>query len=262
MPCGTSPATGSMLTAPASAKNFAAALRSAAVARSVPALNASTASAIAPAARRRRAPCMVPMSGIRRKSASAALTSVNARCRALTEIKAVFAVEFQECVRIATRENDMGVTLSTARVLATTASVAGLLLVGAAGASFAQQPAPTPSPADLEKHKTTPGGQYQPSLDVLSGDKVEQPGVKPGDPTLTKAEFDQASRIYFERCAGCHGVLRKGATGKPLTPDLTKKLGYEYLRDFITYGSPGGMPNWGTSGELREGEVELMARYL
>jgi nitrite reductase (NO-forming)/hydroxylamine reductase len=57
-------------------------------------------------------------------------------------------------------------------------------------------------------------------------------------------------------------VLRKGATGKPLTPDLTKKLGFDYLRDFITYGSPGGMPNWGSSGQLSEAEVALMARYL
>jgi len=125
-----------------------------------------------------------------------------------------------------------------------------------------QQPAPTPSPADLQQHRTTPGGQYQPSLDVLGEKPVEQPGAKPGDPTLTKAEFDQASRIYFERCAGCHGVLRKGATGKALTPDLTKKVGYEYLRDFITYGSPGGMPNWGTSNQLQQNEIELMARYL
>ena len=77
-----------------------------------------------------------------------------------------------------------------------------------------------------------------PSLDVLGEKNTEQPGTKPGDPNLTKAEFDQANRIYFERYAGCHGVLRKGATGKPLTPDLTKKLGYEYLRDFITYGPP------------------------
>jgi mono/diheme cytochrome c family protein len=38
---------------------------------------------------------------------------------------------------------------------------------------------------------------------------------------MTKAEFDKARQIYFERCAGCHGVLRKGATGKPLTPDIT-----------------------------------------
>lgn len=124
-----------------------------------------------------------------------------------------------------------------------------------------QQPAP-PKPADIQQHKTTPGGQYQPSLDVLGGKPVEQPGTKPGDPQLTKAEFDKANRIYFERCAGCHGVLRKGATGKALTPDLTKKLGFDYLRDFITYGSPGGMPNWGTSGEFQQADIELMARYL
>ena len=47
-------------------------------------------------------------------------------------------------------------------------------------------------------------------------------------------------------------MLRKGATGKALTPDLTRELGYDYLQDFITYGSPAGMPNWGTSGELTE----------
>lgn len=128
-------------------------------------------------------------------------------------------------------------------------------------AVMAQQPA-TPKPADVQQHKSTPGGQYQPSLDVLGEKPTEQPGAKPGDPALTKAEFDKANRIYFERCAGCHGVLRKGATGKALTPDLTKKLGFDYLRDFITYGSPGGMPNWGTSGDLAQADVELMARYL
>jgi nitrite reductase (NO-forming)/hydroxylamine reductase len=125
-----------------------------------------------------------------------------------------------------------------------------------------QQAPPRPSPSDLEQHRTTPGGQYQPSLDVLGEKGVQQPGARPDEPVLSKAEFDQANRIYFERCAGCHGVLRKGATGKALTPDLTKKLGFDYLRDFINYGSPGGMPNWGTSGELQPKDVELMARYL
>ncbi|MGA7454412.1 MAG: cytochrome D1 domain-containing protein [Rhodoplanes sp.] len=125
-----------------------------------------------------------------------------------------------------------------------------------------QQPAAKPAQSDIKQHETTPGGQYQPSLDVLGEKQLEQPGTKPGDPVLSKDEFRQASRIYFERCAGCHGVLRKGATGKPLTPDITKKLGFDYLRDFITYGSPGGMPNWGTSGDLKPNEVELMARYL
>jgi nitrite reductase (NO-forming) / hydroxylamine reductase len=144
-------------------------------------------------------------------------------------------------------------------------AVASGFYLAPTGTAYAQaQPAApaTPTPADIEKHKTTPGGQYQPSLDVLGEKPTEQPGTKPGDPNLTKTEFDQANRIYFERCAGCHGVLRKGATGKPLTPDLTRKLGFEYLRDFITYGSPGGMPNWGSSGQLSQSEVELMARYL
>ncbi|KAB2912452.1 MAG: nitrite reductase [Hyphomicrobiaceae bacterium] len=119
-----------------------------------------------------------------------------------------------------------------------------------------------PSPADIEKHKTTPSERYQPSLDILKDKAGEEAAAKPGVPRLTAAEFGRANQIYFERCAGCHGVLRKGATGKALTTDLTKKLGFEYLRDFITYGSPAGMPNWGTSGDLKTEEVELMAKYL
>jgi nitrite reductase (NO-forming)/hydroxylamine reductase len=83
-----------------------------------------------------------------------------------------------------------------------------------------------------------------------------------GAPDLTKAEFEEAKQIYFERCAGCHGVLRKGATGKPLTPDITLKRGTEYLKTFINYGSPAGMPNWGTSGDLTPKQVDVMARYI
>jgi nitrite reductase (NO-forming) / hydroxylamine reductase len=57
-------------------------------------------------------------------------------------------------------------------------------------------------------------------------------------------------------------VLRKGATGKPLTTDITQERGTEYLKVFINYGSPAGMPNWGTSGEFTDEEVELMAKYI
>jgi len=84
----------------------------------------------------------------------------------------------------------------------------------------------------------------------------------PGAPDLTDAEFTQAKEIFFQRCAGCHGVLRKGATGKPLTPDITQKRGSEYLKTFITYGSPLGMPNWGTSGELTPEQIDLMVKYI
>ena len=86
--------------------------------------------------------------------------------------------------------------------------------------------------------------------------------VSPKAPPLTAAEFNRAKQIYFERCAGCHGVLRKGATGKPLTPDITLPKGTDYLKVFIDYGSPAGMPNWGTSGQLTKNDIEIMAKFL
>ena len=79
---------------------------------------------------------------------------------------------------------------------------------------------------------------------------------------LTDEQFAFAKQVYFERCAGCHGVLRKGATGKPLSTDITRKVGLDYLKTFITYGSPAGMPNWGTSGALSEADIDVMAKYL
>ncbi len=83
-----------------------------------------------------------------------------------------------------------------------------------------------------------------------------------GSLLLTDEQYAESKQLYFERCAGCHGVLRNGATGKALTTDLTLELGYEYLQAFIEYGSPGGMPNWGSSGELTDDDVDLMAKYL
>ncbi len=132
------------------------------------------------------------------------------------------------------------------------------LSLGAYSALAAEKP----KPADLKKHETTPGKKYEPTLDVLRDQPVQQPGVTPGVPPISGADFQRAKQVYFERCAGCHGVLRKGATGKPLTTKITKELGYEYLRDFIDYGSPAGMPNWGTSGDLTKDDIDLMARYL
>ena len=89
---------------------------------------------------------------------------------------------------------------------------------------------------------------------------VEQ--INPKAPAVSTEEFARAKQIFFERCASCHGVLRKGATGKPLTPDITMEKGTAYLKTFIGYGSPAGMPNFGTSNELSEADVDLMARYL
>ncbi len=86
--------------------------------------------------------------------------------------------------------------------------------------------------------------------------------ANPKAPKMTEANFAKGSQIFFQRCAGCHGVLRKGATGKPLTPDITLEKGTDYLETFIKYGSPGGMPNFGSSGELSDIDVDIMALYV
>ncbi len=102
---------------------------------------------------------------------------------------------------------------------------------------------------------------YQAGASPLAGEAMYH-ATNPKAPPMTVAEFETARKIYFERCAGCHGVLRKGATGKPLTPDITQAKGTDYLKVFIAYGSPAGMPNWMTSGEMDEKTVDLMARYV
>ena len=119
-----------------------------------------------------------------------------------------------------------------------------------------------PAMAQDNSHGSDAAAAYSPSMTTLGEIKVEVPGMRPGDPVMTDAEFQEGTKTYFERCAGCHGVLRKGATGKPLTTDTTREHGFDYLQSILTYGSPAGMPNWGTSGELSEDQINLMARYL
>lgn len=90
---------------------------------------------------------------------------------------------------------------------------------------------------------------------------------------MTAAEKETAKKIYFERCAGCHGVLRKGATGKNLEPhwSMTDKegktteggtlaLGQSRLEKIIGYGTDGGMVNF--DDILTKEELTLMAKYI
>lgn len=92
-------------------------------------------------------------------------------------------------------------------------------------------------------------------------------------PTLSEADFEKAKTIYFQHCAGCHGVLRKGATGKNLEPIATKKgkdgkeekvgtlkLGQKRLEKIITEGTEGGMNNF--SDILSKDEITLLATYI
>lgn len=92
-------------------------------------------------------------------------------------------------------------------------------------------------------------------------------------PAMTPEEFEIGKKIYFERCAGCHGVLRKGATGKNLEPHWSKKaadgsvqeggmlkLGTARLDKIIALGTEGGMVNY--DDILTKQEIDIMARYI
>ena len=86
--------------------------------------------------------------------------------------------------------------------------------------------------------------------------------------SITDAEMERGAAIYFDRCAGCHGSSRKGATGPhllPIAPHGDKYLGTTLLKAaglkaFIENGTPGGMPEW--KGIMTDDEIELMTRFL
>jgi nitrite reductase (NO-forming) / hydroxylamine reductase len=124
-------------------------------------------------------------------------------------------------------------------------------------------PKPKQSASSPTEHAGAPVAvlKYQGAPSTIAGAKADVV-MTPGAPNMTPAEFERAKDIYFQRCAGCHGVLRKGATGKALTPDITQKKGTDYLKVFISVGSPAGMPNWGTSGELTAKDIDIMSRFV
>jgi len=102
-----------------------------------------------------------------------------------------------------------------------------------------------------------PGGIAAALEEVEEGTVAVGPG-----PELTDEEFSWAKQEFFDRCAGCHGTLRKGATGPALTPDVTQPKGTVALSAIIFNGTPRGMPDWGKQGALSQEETEIMAKYL
>ena len=87
----------------------------------------------------------------------------------------------------------------------------GLLLAlsgVATGMALAQTETPAGHAGSELKYEGAPSGvDPTTTKDMITGD----------GPPMTVEEFNQGKEIFFQRCAGCHGVLRKGATGKPLT---------------------------------------------
>ncbi|MGQ4880685.1 cytochrome D1 domain-containing protein [Billgrantia sp. LNSP4103-1] len=79
-------------------------------------------------------------------------------------------------------------------------------------------------------------------------------------PELSDEEMDRANTIYFQRCAGCHGTLRNGATGPNLLPETTQELGQRRLESIITLGTEGGMNNF--DGILSADDITLISKYI
>jgi nitrite reductase (NO-forming)/hydroxylamine reductase len=99
---------------------------------------------------------------------------------------------------------------------------------------------------------TSGGGESEPVASAPVGEA----------PPLTEDEFAWAKQTFFERCAGCHGTLRKGATGPALTPDVTLPKGTVALSAIIFNGTTRGMPDWGKQGFFTQEQSDTMAEFL
>jgi nitrite reductase (NO-forming)/hydroxylamine reductase len=182
--------------------------------------------------------------------------------RGLTGEVTVNNVKYNSVMPAMTQLSDQQVADVVTYVLNSWGNKGGVIPVERVAAERAAAAKEGITAASPTQHPTTVAEtQYQGTSSPV-GAAGAQIRVTPGAPNMTMAEFDHAREIYFQRCAGCHGVLRKGATGKPLTPDVTQPKGTEYLKVFINQGSPAGMPSWGKSGELSQEEVDIMARYV
>lgn len=103
---------------------------------------------------------------------------------------------------------------------------------------------------------TLPGGES-----IMTNANVEV-NTSAADVSLSEEDFAWAKQSFFERCAGCHGTMRKGATGPALTPDLTLQKGTLALSSIIFNGTLKGMPDWGKQGFFTQEQTDIMAKYL
>lgn len=99
-------------------------------------------------------------------------------------------------------------------------------------------------------------------LPWLAGTSIRAQDAKPAPEPLKAEDFEKTKFLYFDMCAGCHGVLRKGATGPDLLPAKVIKLGQDYIKKIVNAGTPQGMPGWGKLGVLTEQQVDHMSRFL
>jgi nitrite reductase (NO-forming)/hydroxylamine reductase len=79
---------------------------------------------------------------------------------------------------------------------------------------------------------------------------------------LSEEAFEETADLYFNRCAGCHGTYRGGATGPDIGPERSIALGTDTLAATIRHGTPSGMPGLGEMGVVSDEEVAALAAFL
>jgi len=79
---------------------------------------------------------------------------------------------------------------------------------------------------------------------------------------LSEVEFEEARDLYFNRCAGCHGLYRTGATGPEIGEERATWIGTDGLGAMLRVGTPRGMPNFGQSDILSENDITKLASFL
>ena len=101
------------------------------------------------------------------------------------------------------------------------------------------------------------------ALDIASYIGQQQDPMVPATPVLlSETEFNETKNVYFDRCAGCHGLYRTGATGPEIGEARSIEIGTDGLAAMMRHGTPGGMPNFGTADILSEDEISKLAAYL
>jgi nitrite reductase (NO-forming)/hydroxylamine reductase len=105
-------------------------------------------------------------------------------------------------------------------------------------------------------------GEIADVLEFIARQSATGP-MPPSPPVkLSDADFEATRAVYFDRCAGCHGTLRAGATGPDISQATATKVGTDGLAAIVRNGTPWGMPSWGKDGVLSETEGARMAAFL
>ncbi|PKQ13630.1 MAG: cytochrome C556 [Alphaproteobacteria bacterium HGW-Alphaproteobacteria-1] len=86
-------------------------------------------------------------------------------------------------------------------------------------------------------------------------------GTAPATAEISAARAAALEHVVVQDCGSCHGLVRKGGLGSPLTREALAHAAPEALAAIILDGIPGtAMPPW--RALLTEAEALWMAEYL